>query len=171
MKKLIIAMSLLLTVNNLNAQTDSVTILKVVDDMDDASYLIPSNRLVLSNSEQTQGFIVDVFIKNDFQFNTLYVKMIGIGGCNEKDEIIIQLADGEKIKAVSWKSFNCDGETYFNLTKDNLEKIKQSPISKIRMTNGRSFESFTGTPDSEQSRWFIQLFYAMDNKFFTLIEE
>ena len=168
MKKLIIAMSLLLSVNSVNAQTDSVTIIKLVDEMDGTSYLVPSNRIIIANKEETKGFIIDAFLTEDLTLQTLYVQMVGIGSCNEEDKIIIQLEDGEKITSTSWKDFNCEGEAYFRLTKSDFEKLKNSPISKIRMTNGRTYDSYTGEISSEKSRWFIQLFYAMDNNLFTL---
>jgi hypothetical protein len=171
MKKLIIAMSLLLSVNTVNAQTDSVTITKIVDEMEGTSYLLPSERIIIANKEATKGFIIDAILTEEFILRTLYVKMIGIGSCNEEDKIIIQLEDGEKITSTSWKDFNCDGEAYFRLTKIDIDKLKNSPISKIRMTNGRTYDSYTGETLPEQSRWFIQLFYAMDNNLFTLQKE
>jgi hypothetical protein len=37
-------------------------------------------------------------------------------------------------------------------------------MSKIRMTNGRSFDSYTGNVIAKDKRYFIQLLYALDNK-------
>lgn len=159
--------ALMLSLCSFSQIKDSVHIVKLVDEMDDKVYLVPSHRLVISNDEQTIGIIIDVFINENFTFSTLYAKMVGIGGCNEKDEIIILLEDGEKIKKTSWKKFNCDGETYFSLTKTDIEKLQSSPIDKVRMTNGRTFDSFTHEPLPEQKRWFIQIFYAMQNKLAT----
>lgn len=151
--------------------TDSVYIQKFVDEMADESYLITSIRLVVANESQTKGFVIDAFLSEDFTLRTVYVKMVGLGSCNEEDEIIIQLDDGEKITKTSWKSFNCEGEAYFTLSKSDIEKLKSSPLNKIRMTNGRTFESYTGDVAQEQKRWFIQLFYSLENKSFVVITE
>jgi hypothetical protein len=92
------------------------------------------------------------------------VVMVGIGSCNENDEIIILFENGEKIVKKSWNSFNCDGEAYFNINELEMKLLRTLPMSKIRMTNGRSFDSYTGDVIAKDKRYFIQLLYALDNK-------
>ena len=67
--------------------------------------------------------------------------MVGIGTCNEKDEIIILFENGQKITKISWKGFNCEGKAYFNMTEEDIELLRTCPLSKIRMTNGKSFDT------------------------------
>lgn len=167
MKKLMIVIGLMLSMGVVKAQTDSVYIVKFVDEMADEFYLVPSTRIVVANEDNTKGFIIDAFINENFELRTLFVEMVGMGSCNENDKIIIQLDNGEKINATSWKDFNCEGQSYFRLTSSDIQKLKSSPISKIRMTNGRTYDTFTGDVESDQKRWFIQLFYALDNRLFT----
>jgi hypothetical protein len=95
------------------------------------------------------------------------VTMVGIGTCNENDEIIILFENGEKITKKSWKKFNCNGEAYFNLTDKEIDLLKKIPMSKIRMSNGRSYDSYTGDVKTKDKRYFIQLFYALDNNLVT----
>jgi hypothetical protein len=93
--------------------------------------------------------------------------MVGIGGCNENDEIIILFENGEKIIKTSWKEFNCDGETYFNMDEEDIELLRTQPLSKIRMTNGRTYDSYTGDVKQKDKRYFIQVLYALDNNLIT----
>jgi hypothetical protein len=43
-----------------------------------------------------------------------------------------------------------------------MEMLRTLPMSKIRMTNGRSFDSYTGDVKAKDKRYFIQLLYALD---------
>jgi hypothetical protein len=42
--------------------------------------------------------------------------------------------------------------------------LKTVPISKIRMTNGRTYHSYTGEVKDKDKRYFIDLFNAIDSK-------
>lgn len=80
----------------------------------------------------------------------------------ENDEIIILFESGEKITKTSWN--RCYGEAYFNMNEKEIQLLRTQPISKIRMTNGRTYDSYTGDVQEKDKRYFIQLFYALDNK-------
>lgn len=171
-KRITFLMVAMLTFSTVSiSQEDSVYIVKLVDQMGDKSYLVPSKDLVVANETSTIGFVISAFIGNDFKFKTLYVKTVGLGGCGENDEIIILFENGEKIKKKSWKDFNCDGESYFNFTNAEIDMLRNNEVSKIRMTNGRSFKNFTGNLSETQKRWFIQLLFGVDNKIFEEVIE
>jgi hypothetical protein len=142
---------------------DSVYLIKSTDDMSDKTYIYSNRDFVVSNETKTKGFRVGTYIKNNMTFQMLTVNMVGIGSCNEKDEIIILFEDGEKITKKSWKEFNCKGEAYFNLNDDDINLLRTKEISKIRMTNGRTYDSYTGDLLEKDKRYFIQLFYSIDN--------
>lgn len=148
------------------ASPDSVYVVKETDAMSGDTYVYGNRAFVVANDESTKGFRIDTYIKNDFSFGMITVKMVGIGSCNENDEIIILFENGEKITKKSWKKFNCEGEAYFNLSDSDIELLRTQPMSKIRMTNGRSYDSYTGDVKNKDKRYFIQLFYALDNKLF-----
>ena len=138
-------------------EPNTVSVVNVVDEMSGESFLTPSRKLVISNDELTKGFSITVHFSPTFK-PTLTSEMIGIGSCNEKDELIILLDDGEKINLISWKSFNCEGVGYFSLTNGMIKKLRNSPLSKIRITNGRSYDSYTKEVNDEDKNYFIQLF-------------
>ena len=75
--------------------------------------------------------------------------------------------NGGKITKKSWNDFNCEGNAYFYLTKDEIELLRTNPLSKIRMINGRTYDSFTGEVQKKDKRYFIQIFYALDNNLFS----
>lgn len=146
---------------------DSVYVVKETDTMSGETYVYGSRAFIVANDEGEIGFIVDTYIKDDLSLGMITVTMVGIGNCNENDEIIILFENGEKIIKKSWKKFNCDGEAYFNMNEKEIQLLRTQPISKIRMTNGRTYDSYTGVVKEKDKRYFIQLFYALDNKLLT----
>jgi hypothetical protein len=161
---------LILLINSVSyqAQKDSVYLIKEVDELSDEVYFYANRRFVVSNKDNSVGFIVDAYIGEKITFDMITVKMVNIGSCNEKDEIIILLDNGKKIIKTSWKKFNCDGETYFDLTKEDIQLLRESELNTIRMTNGRTYDSYTGKVNQKDKRYFIQLIYALDNKLITI---
>lgn len=148
------------------AQKDSVYVAKIVDDMEDKSYYVPSRKMICASDDKKTGFALSAFLtyKNDeITINELKVKTVNIGSCDEKDELIILFEDDSKIKLISWNEFNCKGDAWFNLSKSDKESLSKLKIKKIKVQNGRTFESFTKelTDDGD---YFIQLFYATNNK-------
>ena len=160
MKNILTILIAVITLNS-TAQNDSTYIVKNVDDMSGQIMYIASRDIVISNSEGTKGFIIDAFIDDQNKFHSLMAVSVGIGGCNENDEIIILFKSGERIIKKSWNKFNCDGDSWFMFSNAELELLKTTEISRMRITNGRSFESYTGTLDKNQSRYFIQLFKSL----------
>jgi hypothetical protein len=146
------------------AQPDSVYVIKSSDAMSGKTYIYGSKNFVVTNETKDKGFIVDTYINDNLSLQMITVVMVGIGSCNENDEIIILFENGEKIVKKSWKSFNCDGEAYFNINELEMKLLRTLPMAKIRMTNGRSFDSYTGDVIAKDKRYFIQLLYALDNK-------
>ena len=53
------------------------------------------------------------------------------------------------------------------MNEKEIQLLRTQPISKIRMTNGRTYDSYTGDVKEKDKRYFIQLFYALDNKLLT----
>jgi hypothetical protein len=146
---------------------DSVYVVKETDAMSGKTYVYGNRAFIVANDEGKIGFRVDTYIKDDLSFGMITVTMVGIGSCNENDEIIILFENGEKITKKSWKKFNCDGEAYFDMNEKEIQLLRTQPISKIRMTNGRTYDSYTGDVKEKDKRYFIQLFYALDNKLLT----
>lgn len=166
MKKTIIGLMLATITSFSFAQKDSVYVAKIVDDMEDKSYYVPSRKMICASDDKKTGFALSAFLtyKNDeINVNELKVKTVNIGSCDEKDELIILFEDDSKIKLISWNDFNCKGDAWFNLSKSDRESLSKLKIKKIKVQNGRTFESFTKEL-TEDSDYFIQLFYATNNK-------
>lgn len=162
MKKLASTILLFMACFNSFAQSDSVIIYKSIDDMSDKVYFIPSIKMIVSNSDKTKGFSITPSINSDFKFSGITLKNVGIGSCNEKNELIILFEDSVKITVKSWNDFNCKATSYFEFDKEKQEKLKSKKILKIKFTNGRTFDSFSEKVN--QQDYFIQLFNLIDLK-------
>lgn len=145
---------------------DSVYVVKETDAMSGKTYVYGNRTFIVANDAGKIGFRISTHISN-LSLSMITATMVGIGGCNENDEIIILFENGEKITKTSWKKFNCDGETYFNLNEKDIQLLRTQPLSKIRMTNGRTYDSYTGDVKQKDKRYFIQLLYALDNNLIT----
>jgi hypothetical protein len=169
LKRTVLALTMCLTSTLSFCQDakDSVYVVKEVDEMSGKTYVYGNRGFICANDEGKIGFHVSTYIKSDLSFSMITVTMVGIGSCNENDEIIILFDNGEKIVKKSWKKFNCDGEAYFDMNKKDLQLLRTQTLSKIRITNGRSYDSYTGDVKQKDKRYFIQLLYALDNKLTT----
>lgn len=146
---------------------DSVYLVKETDEMSGKTYVYGNRRFIVANDAGEVGFRVGAYIRDNMSFGFISVTMIGIGSCNENDEIIILFENGERITKKSWLEFNCDGDAYFYMNKKEIQLLRTQPMSKIRMTNGWTYDSYTGDVKEKDKRYFIQLFYALDNKLLT----
>lgn len=162
----LIIIALLLTITSISvAQRDSVYIVKYIDDMSDKTYYYPSRKIVCSSEDKKIGFTISLFLDNKnekIKVHTLKVAMVNIGSCVEKNEIIILLDNDTKIKAKSWNDFNCKGDAWFDLSDSDIDNLSKFKIKKIKVTNGRSFESYTHEI-TDNNDYFIQTFFAIQN--------
>lgn len=163
MKKVILMFLFALIATTGFSQGNDVQIFREKDQMSDKIYTYTDRRIVLANDERTKGFSVDAYVQNGLSDLTIVIKMVGLGSCNENDEIIILFENGEKMIKKSIGEFNCKGQALFLLNDKEKQLLRSQPISKIRITNGRTYDSFTGDVKVEDKRYFIQLFYSLDN--------
>ncbi len=143
------------------SQTDSTYIIREVDYMSDEVYFYANRGIVVANQEQTMGFGVHAYFGKKLEFKMITANMVGIGNCNENDKMIILFENGEKIILKSWNGFNCDGDAYFYVK--NMDLLKTQPLSKIRMTNGYTYDSYTGDVQDKDKNYFIKLFSDIEN--------
>lgn len=147
-----------------NTPTDSVHLIKETDAMNGKTYVYGSRAFVVAEDDNKKGFRVDTYIREDMSFGFIVVTLVGLGSCNENDELIILCDSGQKVTKKSWNKFNCKGDAYFNLTEAEIDILRKNPIDKIRVTNGRTYDSYTGQVKAKDKSYFMQLFYALDNK-------
>ena len=83
--------------------------------------------------------------------------------------MIILFEDGSKLTKVSWNKFNCDDNAWFALLPRDIAMLSEKRISKIRVTNGFKYTTFTtevATPD-----YFITIAQKAANNEYTTISE
>jgi len=166
MKKVLLLLLVMICTMNIVAQENPIQIVETVDEMTDKIYYSSSETLLVANEEKSKGFRVDFSMtkKNngDISLSDLIVTLAGLGSCNEDNTMIILFENDTKVKLTSWNKFNCKGTSYFNLSKLDKLALSTTPISKIRLTNGRGYKSYTG--DLKDKNFFIDLFLAIEDR-------
>lgn len=171
MKKTMILVGMVLSLtsysqSNPKIKKDSVYIGKQIDDMEGKTYYYASRGMVSKNEKQ--GFRLSCFIEgesdNELFVRDLSLKMVGIGGCVENNTLIIKFDDETKIDLKSWNDFNCDGDAWFNINEEQGNLLATKKIVKIKVQNGRTYDSYTADIMASDSDYFIQLYNAMKNK-------
>lgn len=171
MKNVKVIMTLMMSLITMSCfgqnSADSVYIVKETDDMSGKTHMSANRSFIVSNNASNtsdlKGFNIGYYILDNMPNGCLVLRMTGIGNCNENDEIIILFENGQRISKGSFASFNCKGDAYFEFSKSDMDILRKQPMSKIRVTNGRSHDSYTGDVEVKDKRYFIQLFYALDN--------
>ena len=161
MKKTILSVTALLTFSAYSQTTKPFVIEHCIDKMTDKEYYLASKNFIGSNTQKTQGFIITPNFRKEndkIEQSNLILENIGIGNCDEKDNLIFLFDDDTKITITSWNKFNCDGKAYFTLSEDDLEMLKSKNISAIRFVNGYSFESLTYNLKKEEKGFFINVY-------------
>lgn len=154
MKNIIVTLAtVLISVLGVNAQTDSVTVVKTVNEMTDkVSY--NASFVLLATNDGEKGLRIRPYLADKKLSNFMvYTYMMG-SKCNKDNTLIIKFSDDTKIKLSSWNEFDCKN-SYFKVTPELLVKLKTLEIEKIYFLNGDSYES--GTFKVEDKRYFIQL--------------
>ena len=159
--KTILTLAIALITFSSIAQQDSVYVINHVDEMSGETTLMVSRHLIIANEDRTKGFSISAYIDDNRNISSLMAVIVGMVSCNEKDELIILFENGERITKQSWNKFNCDGDSWYTLNSKQIQQLKTLPIARMRITNGRGFDSYTGVLDESQSRYFIQLFKSL----------
>jgi len=160
MKNLVLVAVLLFSLTS-KAQVNVET---VVDEMTDKVSYYASERFICADESMTKGCAIDPSFsesKGVKEVKHLIVTMVGLGNCNENNELIILFDNGEKITLKSWNKFNCKGNAYFSITNTTTEKLKTNPISKVRITNGDSYKSYTS--EITYKNYFIDLYNNLND--------
>ena len=147
----------------------SQNLTKLVDEMSGKIYWGDEGLVYL---EESAGFRINgkwKYNSSEPIFEGFTVKVAGIGSCVENVQVIVLFEDGQKITKLSWNDFNCDGNAWFHFNKSDLELLRTVPIDKIRLTNGRTYQSITGEVDN--SRYFIELYNKSINGVYETVSQ
>lgn len=161
MKKTIISALALFTFSAYSQTEKQFVIEHCIDKMTDKEYYLSTKNFVGANSQKTQGFVITNSFKGvdgKLEQNGIILKNIGIGNCDEKDELIFLFDDETKITITSWNKFNCDGKAYFNLTDNEYDMLKSKKVTAIRFKNGYSYESLTYSLKKEEQGFFVNVY-------------
>ena len=63
-----------------------------------------------------------------------------------------------------WNEFTCDGKVWCKVSDSDKEILATKKVSKIRIQNGRTFESYTHTLADGDKNYFIQLISAVKSQ-------
>lgn len=142
---------------------------KFVDTMEGKTYWSDPGVVQI---EGEKGFRVD----GSWEYNSptpifkgLSAKIVGLGNCVEEVQIIVLFDNGEKITKTSWNKFNCEGNAWYNFTKKEVDQLTTLPITKVRFTNGRTYDSMT--VDFSDPNYFINLYQKAITGDYTTVEE
>jgi len=165
MKHLII---LLLLWGSLKAQTftqatlpDTLIIVAYKDEMTDRTTHIATKKIVCNGGDM--AFTIAPMINSNLSFRFLSVHMVGLGSCSQRNIMIILYEDGTKDELTSTHPFSCDNSTIFMLKTAELNRIKAKKISKIRLMNGHTYQSYTHEL-TEGNDYFIRLYKMLEAK-------
>ena len=155
MKKLFLTMGLAA----ISAIGFSQELTKLVDTIGGKTYW---SDLGVVQIDGEQGFRVDgswEYNSSTPIFKGIGSKIVGLESCVEAVQVIILFENGKKIEKTSW----------YNFTQSEIAQLKTLPISKIRFTNGRNYESMT--VDFSEPNYFIDLNKKASSGDYTTIEE
>jgi hypothetical protein len=161
MKKTIISALALFTISAYSQTEKPFVIEHCIDKMTDKEYFLSSKNFVCANSQKTEGFVITNAFKSvdgKLQQNGIILKNIGIGNCDEKDELIFLFEDNSKITITAWNKFNCEGRAYFDLSENDLNLLKSKKVNAIRFKNGYSSESLTYSLKKEEQSFFVNVY-------------
>lgn len=143
---------------------DTMIVVSIKDEMTDKISYSASKNIICTEDDGKKGFSLSAFIEQDLSINDLKVKMVGIGSCVEKNTIIILFEDDSKLNLTCWNEFNCKGNAWFKIKKADIDLLSSKKIKKVRVQNGRSFESFTSEIEPKDQDFFIHLFRMLNHK-------
>ena len=161
MKKTIISALVLFTFNAYSQTEKPFVIEHCIDKMTDKEYFLSTKNFVCANTQKTQGFVITNSFKGvdgKLQQNGIILKNIGVGSCDENDELIFLFEDDSKITITSWNKFNCDGKAYFSFSDSNYDLLKSKKVKAIRFKNGYSYESLTYSLTKEEQSFFVNVY-------------
>lgn len=178
MKKLLLISTIAISAMQLKAQDstkvvinkDSAYVVETIDELANKTMYWADRLLVITDGAHT-GFGLGIHINNQGEPSMITSKSVNIGRCTEKDELIMLFENGEKIVVKSWAEFNCEGTGYYNLTDAQYDLLRHVEVKTIRITNGRTFDSYTGAVPNKNKRYFIQVLYALDNKLYKTVKK
>ena len=146
-------------------------IVKDCDDMTDKCTYYPRHNMIVANETKTIGFTMDArIVEKNGQLSVadIMVLSVNIGNCNENDKLILMFEDSTKLSLTSWNKFNCEGNSWFTVREQEINKLASSKIIKAYFQNGRSYDSYSSTIGPDDQDYFIKIIADCRNNKFTV---
>ena len=132
-----------------------------------------SEKIIVTNTEKNKGFTfkpsVDMY-NGQLTCSGIMAQMVNIGTCCENNSMILLLDDGSKISLVSWNKFNCEGDAWFNISKDEAKLLREHKIVKAQIKNGYSYDSFQNDVPEKNQEYFFRYFKELDANKYTPVK-
>jgi hypothetical protein len=149
-------------------------ITKSVDTMSDKVYWLADGIIAEDISDSEKMFN----LKFSFDYNNiispvidgLSMRVLGLS-CVEKVTVILLFKDKQKITLKNWNKFNCKGNVWINLNKKETEMLSTLVLDKIKITNGRNYESILHSFTDEKSTYLKQTAEFAKNNEFVVVEK
>jgi len=144
---------------------------KECDEFTGDCYYFADRNIVVHNASKTQGFSIRFMFDQNTEkavISGMYSKMVGIGNCVENNTIYFIFEDGSKANFVSFNKFNCEGDAFFHISPDDLDLFRTKKISKVKISNGYSYESFSADLDNADKGFLREIVKLADSN--TLIK-
>jgi hypothetical protein len=170
MKKTLVLLASIVVSFTTNAQT----IYGDCTDLSGKCTYYTTENVIVTNAEKKKGFTFNPMIdmKNgQLVCSGIMAEMVNIGSCCEKNTLIILLEDGSKLMLKSWNKFNCEGNAWFFLTKDEIQLLREHKMVKAQMQNGYSYESFQNDIPLKNQEYFFRFFQDVDANKYTPVTE
>ena len=142
-----------------NAQSNVFIINHSVDVITGEQSFFPEKKIVIE--DEYKGFYIIPslnYIGKELILESLLV-VSNVGSmCVEKSTLYILLDNDRVIKLSSWNELNCDGISYFDVSKDESKYLSESNIRLVRFVNGSDSSQLEDTPDKDQLNFFVNMF-------------
>ena len=144
---------------------EELTISHQHDEIEGKDYYSISKPLNLIDGKE--GFSVNVFLKktkDKVVYNGLAINATNVGSCQEDGILYVLFQDGTKTQLKQWNDFNCNGDIYLDLNRNEMKKLNK-PIKAFKLVNGRDYTSYEKTlTDENDINYFINVFKAIENQ-------
>lgn len=131
------------------SQTTTNNLCYNIDEFDDKKTLLGGTTIFYTDGGnlKNEGILLQPTFdsSNKLKLQTLIIQIYDtrITCLDEENTLDIIFEDDSKVKLVSWNKFNCEGTSYFDLSKKNIDDFKTKKLKAIRYTDVRNFNKIT----------------------------
>ncbi len=148
--KLSILSIVFLAISNISySQTTTNSLCYNVDEFDDKKTLLAGTTIFFTDGGdlKSEALLLQPALNdnNKIKISTLIFQIYDsrITCLDENNTLDIIFEDDSKVKLVSWNKFNCEGLSYFDLSKKHIDDFKNKKLKAIRYTDVRNFNKIT----------------------------